>query len=225
MPAVIADAVTEVRARVIRAAERAARDPRDVRIVAVGKGVPAERIVEAVEAGISELGENRAQELRDKMRLIGDAARWHFVGALQSNKVRYLDRVHLVHSLDRPEEAEALQRRGDTVDRTWDALIEVNVAGETSKQGVEPAEVGPLIRRLSSYPRVRPRGFMVVAPVASSGEDVRWVFAETRRLRDLHRDTDPGLEELSMGMSDDFEVAVEEGATLVRIGRAIFQGV
>lgn len=222
----IAEGWREVVERVARAAERAGRDPTAVRIVAVAKGVPAPAIREAIAAGARDVGENRAQELRDKVReLAGEPVRWHFLGALQTNKVRYLDVVHLVHGLDRPQEAEALQRRGEAAGRSWDALIEVNVAGEQAKQGVRPGNVRGLLERLDEYPLVRARGFMIVAPRCENPEDVRWVFAEARGLRDRFRDVRPDLEELSMGMSDDFEVAVEEGATIVRVGRAIFRGV
>lgn len=221
----IGERVSEIRRRVERAAGASGRNPASVRVVAAAKGAGAQAIKEAVAAGIADVGENRAQELRSHYAEIGDAVTWHFLGGVQTNKVRYLDAVRLLHSVDRPEEAEALQRRGEATDRTWDVLIEVNVAGESTKQGIPAEAVDAFCERLGSWPRVRARGFMVMAPVAPDPEDVRWVFAEARRLRDRLRDADAGLEELSMGMSDDFEVAVEEGATLVRIGRAIFSGV
>jgi PLP dependent protein len=212
-------AIEAVRGRVAAAAERGGRAPTDVRIVAVTKGVGVEAIREAAGAGIVDFGENRAQDLREKALAL-DGVRWHFVGAIQTNKVRLLERVDLVHSLDRFEEAKALQSAGERRDRAWDVLIEVNVSGERSKQGVPPQEIDPLLERLGSFALVRPRGFMLMAPQTENPEDVRWLFAEGRRLRDRYGEH--GLGELSMGMSDDFEVAVEEGATIVRIGRAIF---
>jgi hypothetical protein len=130
-----------------------------------------------------------------------------------------------VHSLDRVEEADALQRRGEARNRTWDVLVEVNVSGDPAKQGVHPDDAGQFLKDVVARPLVRPRGLMVVAPEAGDPEEVRWVFTETRKLRDRLRDGVAGLEELSMGMTDDFEVAIEEGATMVRIGRAIFQEV
>jgi PLP dependent protein len=224
MSETVAGAVRRVTDRIAAAAERSGRRPDDVRIVAAVKGVEVLRIAEAVDAGITEIGENLAKDLRDKARALGSVdgehLRWHFLGAIQTNKVRMLDPAVLVHGVDRATEAAALERRAEATDRTWDVLIEVNVAGEASKQGIAPADVESLLDGLSHYPRVTPRGFMFVAPQAQNPEDVRWTFAEGRRLRE--RFDGCGLDELSMGMSDDFEVAVEEGATIVRLGRAIF---
>jgi pyridoxal phosphate enzyme (YggS family) len=220
MSGTIADAVRDVTDRVAAAARRSGRSPSDVRIVAAVKGVEPDRIAEAVDAGIRELGENRAKDLRDKARALPADVSWHYLGDVQTNKVRMLDAATLVQSLDRPQEAAALERRGEATDRTWDVLIEVNVAGEASKQGIEMAGVDALLEELTHYPRVIPRGFMFVAPQAQNPEDVRWTFAEGRRLRERFEGS--GMDELSMGMSDDFEVAVEEGATIVRLGRAIF---
>lgn len=214
--------VKEVRERMAAACRRSGRDPSEVRLVAVAKGVPPERILEATDVGVTDVGENRAQELRDKVRVLGDAVRWHYVGRIQTNKVRYLTPVHMVHSLGRTKEARVLEKRGGTDQRCWDVLVEVNVAGEGTKQGVAPERLGPLLEEVRAYPRVRVRGLMIMAPRAENPEDVRWVFAEGRRLRDRYREALDGPEELSMGMTDDFEVAIEEGATIVRVGRAIF---
>jgi PLP dependent protein len=210
-----------VRERVAEAAERAGRAASDVRIVGAIKDVPIGSLRAAVEAGLEDLGVNRAQDLRDKAEQI-DGVRWHFIGAIQTNKVRYLHPVDLVHSVDRIEEAEALQTAAERRGRAFDILIEVNLAGEASKEGVAPQDVEPLVEGLSAFAQVRPRGFMLMAPQSENPEDVRWLFAEGRRLRERYEHL--GLSELSMGMSDDFEVAVEEGATIVRIGRAIFGG-
>lgn len=218
----IGGAVRRVRDRAAAAAERSGRSADDVRIVAAVKGVEPARIAEAVDAGITELGENVAKDLRDKARALPRDVRWHYLGAIQTNKVRMLDAAALVHGLDRVEEAAALERRATSTDRTWDVLVEVNIGGEPSKQGIEPARVDLLLEDLSHYAHVVPRGFMFVAPEAQNPEDVRWTFAEGRRLRERYDGS--GLDELSMGMSDDFEVAIEEGATIVRLGRAIFAG-
>lgn len=215
--------VADVRARVTGACERAGRRPEEVTIVAVAKGVPLDRIREAAAAGVTDIGENRAQELRDKVRVLGDAVRWHYVGRVQTNKVRYLAPVRMVHSIGRGKEAKALEKRGVKDGRSWDVLLEVNVAGEATKQGVSPDRLGALLEEVRTYPRVRVRGLMIMAPEAENPEDVRWVFAEGRRLCDRHREALDGPEELSMGMTDDLEVAVEEGATIVRVGRAIFR--
>jgi pyridoxal phosphate enzyme (YggS family) len=205
-----------VRQRIAAAAGRAGRAAADVKLVGATKGVPPERIQEAVEAGLRDAGENRAQSLRDKAALV-NGVRWHYLGAVQTNKVRYLDDVRLVHGLCRASEAAALQARGERIGRSWDVLVEVNVAGEASKNGVSAGEVDDLLSAIEPYGLVTPRGVMIVAPQVENHEDVRWVFKEARRLRD-----ELGLRELSMGMTDDFEVAIEEGATIVRIGRAIF---
>lgn len=219
----IAAAVTRLRERVAAAADRAGRDPSGVRVVAAGKYASAEAILEAAAAGITDVGENRAQALQEKYRVVGDAVTWHFLGEIQSNKVRYLDVARLLHSLDRREEAEALQRRGETVGRSWDVLIEVNVSGEPSKQGVRPDDVERLIQDVAGCPLVRLRGLMTIAPQVRDPQDTRPLFAELRRLRDRFGDHMGEPAELSMGMTEDFEVAIEEGSTIVRIGRAIFR--
>lgn len=216
----IRDSVVRVLERVSNAAERVGRNPQDVRVVAVTKGVAVEDIAAAADAGIADFGENDAKNLRDKADSLAADVRWHFVGTLQTNKVRYLDRVTLIHSVDRLREAGALQSRGDRVGRLWDVLVEANIGREPQKAGVAPEEVGEIVEGLAAYPRVRPRGLMFVAPQVENAEDVRAMFGEARALRERYADL--GLAELSMGMTDDFEVAVEEGSTIVRIGRAIF---
>jgi pyridoxal phosphate enzyme (YggS family) len=205
-----------VRDRIAAACERAGRDPSGVRLVAVTKEVTVEQARQVVAAGCSELGENRAQQLAERAGLVGGVT-WHFIGPLQTNKVRYLDDVALIHSLESAHQAEALDRRGHRIGRAFDVLIEVNLAGEASKHGVAPEDIDALLAALGAFPHVQPRGFMFMAPQVENPEDVRWVFTEGAKLKQLY-----GLEELSMGMTDDFEVAIEEGATIVRIGRAIF---
>jgi PLP dependent protein len=219
----IVQAAEEVRGRVAEACRRSGRPPDAVRIVAISKGVSAEAVRAAVGAGIVDVGENRGQEFRDKYREIGDLVRWHFVGPIQTNKVRYLDPAVLIHGVDRLREAEALQERADRLGREWDVLVEVNVSGERTKQGVAPERVEAFLADLGAYPRLHIKGLMFMAPKAKKPEDVRWVFSEGRRLRDRLSGDRGGLEELSMGMSDDYEVAIEEGATLIRVGRAIFR--
>lgn len=221
-----AGAVRAVRERVAAAADRAGRRADDVRIVAATKYSEAPAIARVVRAGICDLGENRAQRIPGLAAELSEASgaprglTWHYLGAVQTNKVRFLEAVSLVHGLQREREARALQAWAERHDRSWDVLVQVNVAGEASKQGVAPDEVDALLERIAAYPRVRPRGFTFVAPQAENPEDVRWVFTEGRRLRERYGSD--GLTELSMGMTDDFEVAIEEGATIVRIGRALF---
>lgn len=223
MPWDVTAALADVEDRVAAAASRGGRERSAVLVVGAVKTVSIERIEAALDAGLTDVGENTARALRDKARLLGDRGRdvrWHYLGSIQTNKVRMLDDADLLHGLDREEEARVLQARADRTGRAWDVLIELNIAGERTKQGIDPAEVDVLIERLTAYPAVRPKGFMFVAPQTQNAEDVRWTFAEGRRLRDRYSSF--GLDELSMGMTDDFEVAIEEGATIVRIGRAIF---
>ena len=224
----VAERVAAVRARIAEAAARAGRSPDEVTLVAVSKSVPVAAMREAYAAGIRDFGENRAQEARDKFAAFGPDVRWHFVGRLQTNKVKYIARhCHLLHSLDRLALAQEVDRRATRCGRVLPCLLEVNVAGEATKAGVPPERVIPLLQQLAGLPGLRVVGLMTVAPRAADPEQVRPVF---RRLRELARQAAercqglPGIElrHLSMGMTDDFEVAVEEGATIVRIGRAIF---
>jgi hypothetical protein len=219
----IADNVAEVRARVAAAAERAGRDPVEVTIVAATKYVSDVDVLRQVlDAGITDLGENTARALVAKSEALGaGACRWHYLGSVQTNKVKLLDGVHLVQSVDRAREAEALERRAEATGGSFDVLLEVSLAGEATKQGADPGEIDGLLAAIGSLERVTAKGLMFVAPQAENAEDVRWLFTKGRRLSERYRSE--GLSELSMGMTEDFEVAVEEGATIVRIGRAIFR--
>ena len=212
-PDSIADALAEVRERVAAAARRAGRDPGDVRLVGASKTVPAERLVEALDAGLTDLGENRAQELLAKAPVLAGHASpptWHFVGQLQRNKVNGLvPWVTWWHSVDRPALGEAIARRSPGAR----ILVEVNLGEEAAKGGCSPAATAPLVDSLRDL-GLDVAGLMTVAP--QHGDRRGWLAA----LRDLAASLQ--LRELSMGMSDDFEVAIEEGATMVRVGRAIF---
>jgi PLP dependent protein len=203
-----------VRERVARAAERSGRRPDEVLLIGVSKTVPAERIREAVAAGLPALGENRVQEARGKIQTLGRPAPWHLVGHLQSNKVKdALGLFDLIHSLDRIELAREIDRRATS---PVDVLLQVNVAGEVAKSGFAPGDVKPALDALAALARVRVRGLMVIPPLAEAEATRPW-FRALRQLRD-----NTGLTELSMGMSADFETAIEEGATMVRVGTAIF---
>jgi pyridoxal phosphate enzyme (YggS family) len=214
--ATIADRVAHVRQRVERAAERAGRSPADVTIVAVSKGFPPSAIDETLVAGIADVGENRVQEAAAKIaELRGLPITWHLVGHLQTNKAKTaLELFDIIHSVDSLHLAEVLSHRAQ---RPLPVFLEVNVTGEASKFGFPPGEVAVAAGAIARLPHLDLRGLMTVAPFVSDPETVRPVFRELRCLRDAL-----GLAELSMGMTDDFEVAIEEGATLVRIGRAIF---
>ncbi|HEY3315261.1 MAG TPA: YggS family pyridoxal phosphate-dependent enzyme [Bacillota bacterium] len=226
MASSIAANLAVVRGRIAGAAARAGRDPAGVTIVAVTKTVGPDVIREAVEAGLTDLGENRAQEFRDKHKLLGPLARWHFIGQLQTNKIKYLvEKVSLIHSLDRMAAVVELDRLAQKVGLQQRVLVEVNVSGEVSKSGVRADEAVALLESMRPFAGVRVCGLMTVAPIVDDPEAARPFF---RRLRELAENIRargwPEIEMsyLSMGMSGDFPVAVEEGANIVRIGTAIF---
>ena len=200
------------------ACERSGRSRRDITLVGISKTHPAGAVAEAYAAGLHDFGENRIQEAAAKiiaLRAQGVTPRWHLVGHLQRNKVpAALDLFDILHSVDSEQLAVALDVRAE---HPVKVLVEVNVAGEETKHGLAPAEVPGFVRNLGRFPNIDVLGLMTVAPYVDDPEDVRGVFRELRRLRDRL-----GLRELSMGMSGDFEVAIEEGSTLVRVGRAIF---
>jgi len=228
-PAVdVAANLAAVRARIAEACARAGRDPTSVTLVAVSKGHPAALARTAVEAGCLDLGENRAQELLPKVaEAWSPAPRWHFIGHLQRNKVRdVLPHIAVLHSLDSEALAREIERRtaegfrphhGRDAATPLPCYLEVNVAGEAQKQGVAPGALPSLLRAARACPAIEVRGLMTVAPHAGDAEAVRPVFRALRELARAH-----GLDGLSMGMTEDYPVAVEEGATVVRVGRAIF---
>jgi pyridoxal phosphate enzyme (YggS family) len=219
----IAERLQKVQARIGNAAGRAGRNPAEISLVAVAKTFSADVVLEAIAAGATDIGENRAQEFRDKHQLIGDRARWHFVGSLQSNKARYIvGACALIHSVDRYGLAEAISRRAQRLGITQDVLVEVNVAGELSKSGVEPARAPPLAAEVDGLPGVAVKGVMTIPPQPATPEDSRPYFKELRRIAEDVAARVPGAVEISMGMTGDFEIAVEEGATIVRVGEAIF---
>jgi pyridoxal phosphate enzyme (YggS family) len=207
-----------VQTAIAAACRRAGRSPAEVLLIAVSKTVEVERIKLAIAAGVAALGENRVQEGRDKIEALGHPVPWHLIGPLQTNKAK--DAVRLfdwIHSVDRLDLARELDRRARALGRTMDALLEVNVGEEPQKSGARPHELKALLDALAGLKGIRIRGLMAVPPVAPDPEQTRPYFRRLRELRDA-----AGLEHLSMGMSADFEVAVEEGATMVRVGTAIF---
>ena len=214
----IAEQLARVRERMAAACRRAGRSPDEVTLVGVSKGVPAPRVAEAHEAGLQDMGENRVQEAVDKIEALaaqGVRPRWHLVGHLQTNKAKTVTGLFaILHSVDSVRLAQALSRRAREL---LPILLEVNVAQEASKFGFTPREVASALRSIADLPNLDVRGLMTVAPQTGQPESVRPVFQRLRELRD-----ELGLRELSMGMTNDFEVAIEEGATMVRVGRAIF---
>jgi pyridoxal phosphate enzyme (YggS family) len=223
---VIAERVAAVRERIARAAERASRPPADVTLVAVSKTHPAQAVRAAFAAGVRDFGENRVQEAEPKIAEMSDlaGARWHLVGHLQSNKVRRAAALFgLVQSIDSVEIAERLARVAEESGREVRGLVEVDLAGEATKYGLPEAELLPALQALRGRAGLRLEGLMLLPPLLDDPEAVRPYFRRLRALRD--RALGEGLlaaGELSMGMSHDFEAAVEEGATLVRVGTAIF---
>jgi pyridoxal phosphate enzyme (YggS family) len=219
----IDERVARVRRRIATAARRAGRDPEGITLVAVGKTFPADACKAVLDAGIADLGENRAQELRDKAAVLNRGVRWHFVGHLQTNKVRFVvGTAILIHSVDRYGLAEAVSRRAAAIGVAQDVLIEVNLSGERSKHGVEPARAPALAVEVAALEAIRLRGLMAIPPPPEDPEDSRRFFKQLASLRDDIAVTVPGARELSMGMTRDLDVAVEEGATIVRVGEAIF---
>lgn len=222
----IAENVASVRERIARAAERVNRNPEEIDIAAVAKTVEAERIKEALEAGIEIIGENKIQEALPKVRDIDRPVTWHMVGHLQRNKVKEAVRIfHLIHSLDSLRLAEEIDSRALTAGIIMDVLVQVNTSQEESKYGLEPGETIPLLKQISSFKGLSIRGLMTIGAFLPDPEAVRPCFRRLRELQDeILEASIPNveMEYLSMGMTSDFEVAIEEGANLVRIGTAIF---
>jgi pyridoxal phosphate enzyme (YggS family) len=208
------------------AARRAGRDPKSVRLVAVSKTKTAEAVTEAMQAGQLIFGENYVQELTAKAAQVSGPVEWHFIGSLQSNKVKYIaGLVALIHSVDRLSLAAETEKQWGKLGKTCDILVEVNVSGEKSKAGTTTSEVVRLVRDIARLPHLRIKGLMTMPPFFDEPEQARPYFRELRELAGtIAVEGIPNVEmnELSMGMSGDFEVAIEEGATLVRVGSAIF---
>lgn len=221
----VRDNIRHVRQRVREAALRAGRDPGDITITAVTKQVPVDRIREVVDEGLLDLGENRVQEMTAKMGNLPGNVRWHMIGHLQTNKVKkVVGRVKLIHSLDRLELARAIERKAREMGVDVDVLIQVNVSGEKSKFGISPVELKDFLVDLQEFNHIKVKGLMTIAPNTSNPEESRPFFRELRRLAQSLDGKVPGasLEHLSMGMTNDYEVAVEEGADILRLGTAIF---
>lgn len=219
--------IADVRRRIESACRRVDRDPAGVRLLPISKTVPASVVRCAVKAGLDGFGENKIQEAERKAGALSDLGlRWSIVGHLQTNKVRNLARfASEFHALDSMRVAEALNTRLTAEDRELDVFVQVNTSGEETKFGLQPEDVSAFVQRLPELPRLKVRGLMTLAIFSAETERVRECFRTLRGLRDALRATVPaagGLAELSMGMSGDFETAIEEGATVVRVGQAIF---
>ena len=223
----ITDNLAAVKERMAQAARKSGRDPQDVQLVAVSKTVPVERIAEAGGVNGCVFGENKVQEARGKIETLGTKDyRWHFIGHLQRNKVKYIPGLfELIHSVDNSELAEEIHSHSLKHDLVTPVLIQVNVSGETSKSGVLPNDLEELLGMVTHLNGISVRGLMTIPPFDPDPEQSRRHFARLRKLRDRMQKVNIEnivMDELSMGMSNDFEVAIEEGATWVRVGTAIF---
>jgi hypothetical protein len=226
MPEPIAANIRRIRERTAEAALRSGRKPEDIRLMAVTKSVDDQRIREAIAAGVDILGDNYIQEARGKIDRMGKAIPWHFIGHLQTNKAKYAVRLFdMIESVDRLDLAIELDRRSRAEGRVMPVLIEVNIGAEANKSGIPLSGVRELVRRMLSLEGLQIKGLMTMPPWFDDPEQARPYFRTLRELRDRlaeERLPDTAMEVLSMGMTGDFEAAVEEGATIVRVGRGIF---
>ena len=223
----IRENIESIRKRIADAAKRAGRDADDIKLIAVTKTVDVDKVEEAIAAGALDAGENKPQELARKYEVLGDKIRWHQIGSLQTNKVKYIiDKVCMIHSLDREGLAEEIDKRASKIGRVIDCLVQVNISGEESKHGMSREEVEPFVRLVAEkYPNIKIKGLMTMAPFDAERDEIRKVFRDLKELSDEINNMNIGnveMKELSMGMTNDFEIAVEEGATMVRVGTAIF---
>ncbi|MBI5155517.1 YggS family pyridoxal phosphate-dependent enzyme [Candidatus Poribacteria bacterium] len=222
----LADNLARVRERIAAAAKQAGRDPASITLVGVSKNRPADQTRQLFELGVRDFGENRVQEAQAKIPQMPAGPVWHLIGRLQTNKVKYLPGlVHAVHSVDRLEVAQALDTAFARHGLKVRVLLQVNVTGEEQKGGVEPSGAEALLDQVRSLPALELEGLMTMAPYGAGPEGARRVFSQLRTLRDrLAGVSGMSLAHLSMGMSGDFEAAIHEGATLVRIGTALYEG-
>lgn len=220
--------ISAIYKRISHAAIKAGREPSDVKLIAVTKTVGIERIREAMDAGLRVFGENRVQEaqkkvMSDELRVIGENIEWHLIGHLQKNKAKYAVRLFdLIHSVDSGELAREIDQNAGKIGKVQDVLVEVKLSHEGTKHGVLKTELEELLKSVSGMKYLNLRGLMTVPPFFDDPSDARPYFRELRDLRDKAVAAGFTLPELSMGMSGDFEVAIEEGATMVRVGSAIF---
>ncbi|MGI6677540.1 MAG: YggS family pyridoxal phosphate-dependent enzyme [Dehalobacterium sp.] len=222
----IAMAVNRIKDEIKAAQKRSLYGAKDVLLLAVTKNVDVERMKEAIESGISVFGENRVQEIEKKYDQIPTKVSWHLIGHLQRNKVKYIiNKVSLIHSLDSISLAEEINKRAQQIEKIMPVLVQVNVADETTKFGVSLDQAIPFIQEIKELPNLKISGLMTIGPLVEDVEKVRPIFRQLRELRDQIREMNlPGvsMDYLSMGMSNDYLIAVEEGANIVRIGSGIF---
>ena len=224
----IADNIIAVKQRIATCCKRSGRSPDDVSLVCVTKQADIDQMREAIRLGVRVIGENRVQDALEKHRILADAAEWHLIGHLQTNKVRDAVRIFsLIHSLDSIRLAAEIDREAKKIKKVQEVLVQVNVSGEGSKFGIPPDKLEIFLKEAASYQNIGIKGLMTMAPMADDPEEARPHFRRLRELRDRIQELQIAnykLKILSMGMTDDFEVAIEEGSTMVRVGRAIFGG-
>ena len=223
----IKENIQAVNEKIENAALKSNRNKDDITLLGVTKTVDTDAILEAINCGITNVGENKPQELARKYEVIGDKVKWHLIGTLQTNKVKYIiDKVSMIHSLDRESLCEEIQKRAEKIDRKIDCLVQVNISKEESKHGLEVEDAIEFIKNVSNnYKNINIKGLMTMAPFTANEDEIRKVF---RGLKDLSLEIKDlniprvTMDELSMGMSNDYEIAIEEGATIVRVGTSIF---
>ena len=223
----IKENIQAVNEKIENAALKSNRHKDDITLLGVTKTVDTDAILEAINCGITNVGENKPQELARKYEVIGDKVKWHLIGTLQTNKVKYIiDKVSMIHSLDRESLCEEIQKRAEKIDRKIDCLVQVNISKEESKHGLEVEDAIEFIKNVSNnYKNINIKGLMTMAPFTANEDEIRKVF---RGLKDLSLEIKNlniprvTMDELSMGMSNDYEIAIEEGATIVRVGTSIF---
>lgn len=217
----------EILKRIDTTCKKIGRNPKDIKVIAVSKTVDSDRAREAIEAGIENLGENRVQELTKKYQELEDIdVKWHMIGHLQKNKVKYIiDKTELIHSVESLSLAEEINKRAGQNNLIANVLIELNIGEEESKFGIREDQVYDFIKSMEVFENIKVMGLMTVAPFCENPEDVRWVFKKMKNIYDEvstmnYKNTE--MKYLSMGMTNDFEVAIEEGSNIIRIGTAIF---
>lgn len=222
----VKDNLETINKKIKEAALKVNRDPQEIKLVAVTKTATLEQIKEAINEGVKIIGENKVQEAKGKCQVLTTEVKWHLIGHLQTNKVKYAVEIFdLIHSVDSIKLAKEIDKRSVQFKKTIDVLIEVNISGEETKYGYNPEKVEAFLKEISEFSGIRVRGLMTIAPISKNKEEVRPYFRRLRELSERIRDKNIKnikMDYLSMGMTDDFEIAIEEGANMVRIGRGIF---
>lgn len=222
----VKDNLETINKKIKEATLKVNRDPQEIKLVAVTKTATLEQIKEAINEGVKIIGENKVQEAKGKYQVLTKEVKWHLIGHLQTNKVKYAVEIFdLIHSVDSIKLAKEIDKRSVQFKKTIDVLIEVNISGEETKYGYNPEKVEAFLKEISEFSGIRVRGLMTIAPISKNKEEVRPYFRRLRELSERIRDKNIKnikMDYLSMGMTDDFEIAIEEGANMVRIGRGIF---